>query len=78
MVFKEDPMLDAFEGHPPDYVALVSLDTSEFGPRFFGRDYGRKLGEWIRANYHTVSLFGAVPLQDGRFGIALLQRNQAP
>ncbi|UCC32626.1 MAG: glycosyltransferase family 39 protein [Phycisphaerales bacterium] len=71
-VFGEERMLAAFQASPPDYVVLVHKDTSEYGPRFFGRDYGRKLYDWIRQNYHPISRIGAPPLQTDQFGILLL------
>lgn len=73
MVFGEERMLVAFQSRPPDYVVLVHKDTSEYGPRFFGRDYGQKLFNWIRGNYRPVSLVGATPLQTDQFGILLLE-----
>jgi len=73
MVFGEERMLAAFQARPPDYVVLVHKDTSEYGPRFFGRDYGRTLYEWIRENYHPISRIGAQPLQTDQFGILLLE-----
>jgi len=38
----------------------------------FTRDYGQKLYEWIRENYHPISRIGAPPLQTDDFGILLL------
>jgi len=72
-VFGEERMLAAFQARPPDYVVLVHKDTSEYGPRFFGRDYGQRLYQWIRENYHPISLIGAQPLQTDQFGILLLE-----
>lgn len=76
MIFGEDKILASFESDPPDFIFLVHQDGSEFGPRFFGRDYARKIGTWITADYHSLEpLIGAPPLQDNRFGILLLERN---
>ncbi|MGD0389355.1 MAG: hypothetical protein ABSC42_10420 [Tepidisphaeraceae bacterium] len=76
LLFGEDGMLEALKKSPPDYVLLVHKDTSEFGERFFGRDYGRKLYTWIEDNYRQQPLpmldLGAEPLRDERFGIRLL------
>jgi hypothetical protein len=66
--------LRSLQAHPPDSVALVHRNTSEFGYRFFGRDYGQKVDAWIRANYHPVYLAGAQPFRDKRFGILLFLR----
>jgi hypothetical protein len=72
--YGEDRVLASFAAHPPDYVALVHKDTSEYGPRFFGRDYGQKIYTWVRAHYQEVALAGARPFEQERFGILLLKR----
>ena len=74
MIFGEDEILASFESGPPDFLLLVHQDGSEFGPRFFGRDYARKIGSWITAEYRSLKLIGAPPLQDNNFGILLLER----
>ena len=76
--YGEERMLAALRAAPPDYVALVHKDTREYGVRFFGHDYGRRLYAWIRRNYREVATFGARPLHDQRFGIALLRRVDTP
>ncbi|HEX4055637.1 MAG TPA: hypothetical protein VHX86_15335 [Tepidisphaeraceae bacterium] len=76
LLFGEDQMVAAMNATPPDYIFLVHKDTSEFGERFFGRDYGRKLFAWIDENYVEQPLpmldLGAEPLRGNRFGIRLL------
>ena len=72
--YGEERILAALEAAAPDYVALVHKDTREYGVRFFGHDYGRRLYAWMRRNYREVAVFGARPLRDQRFGIALLRR----
>jgi hypothetical protein len=74
-IFGEDCMVEAFQANPPDFVLLVGKDTSEFGYRFFGRDYARHLYEWITENYREVKLVGQPPFQDDRFGIRIMQRD---
>jgi hypothetical protein len=76
-IFGEDAILDSFRANPPDYIALVHKDTSEFGYQFFGRDYGQQVYAWIEENYRPAALIGDMPLQDARFGILFLQRNRA-
>ena len=78
MLFDEERIVESFQAHPPDLIALVHKDTLEMGFQFFGRDYGLKLGDWIAANYRPWSpscLIGAMPLQDDKFGILLLEKN---
>jgi hypothetical protein len=76
LMFGEERMLEALKKSPPDYVFLVHKDTSEFGERFFGRDYGRQIIAWIEENYRQQPLpmldLGAEPLRDEHFGIRLL------
>lgn len=69
----EGRILASFRDHPPDYIVLAHKDTSEEGYQFFGRDYAQNLFAWINSHYQAIRLFGAVPLQDGRFGLLLLQ-----
>ena len=70
----EDRIKRSFREHPPDFIALVQIDSSEFGYRFFGKDYGRELLNWIESNYKEVVLAGARPFIDDQFGILLLER----
>jgi hypothetical protein len=74
-LYGEDHILESFHNHPPDYITLVHKDTSEYGFRFFGRDYGQTLWAWIQKNYHPVALIGDPPLRDEKFGILLVGRN---
>ncbi len=74
ILFGETKILAAFREHPPDWIALVHKDTSEFGFRFFGQNYGRKLFAWIMAAYRPVGVVGAIPLRDNRQGILLMRR----
>jgi hypothetical protein len=73
--YGEDRLLASFAAHPPDFVALVDKDTSEYGARYFGRDYAQQLALWVRGHYHEISLAGGRPFEGGRFGILLLRRN---
>jgi hypothetical protein len=74
--YGENRLLAAVAAHPPDYVAIVHDDTSEFGFRFFGQDYGQRLMEWVQSHYHEVALAGERPFMNERFGILLLRRNK--
>lgn len=77
VLFGEARMLEAFRAAPPDVVVITHKDTSEYGYRFFGVDYARELGAWIRAEYQAVQVFGDPPLQQGsRFGAAVLVRKR--
>jgi len=74
VLFGEENILSDLKAHPPDWVALVHKDTSEFGYRFFGSDYGRLIGAWLERDYRMVHGIGAMPLQSEEFGILLLRR----
>jgi len=74
VLYGEDAIVEALEASPPDFVLLVHKDTSEFGYRFLGRDYGMFIGLWIRENYEEVSLIGEPPLVEGNFGMRLMRR----
>lgn len=73
----EDAVLADLAANPPDYIALVHRDNREFGVGFFGTDprNGRRLMDWVRPRYRQVWLWGSQPLQDGRAGIALLEKH---
>jgi hypothetical protein len=77
LLFGQSRMLAALSESPPDCALLVHKDTSEFGERFFGRDYGQRIYQWLILNYRVQELptldLGAEPLQGDHFGIRLLQ-----
>jgi hypothetical protein len=74
ILYGENRILTGFRSHPPEWIAVVHKDTDEFGVRFFGRDYARRLGRWVRENYHSEVCIGALPLKSDAFGILLLRR----
>jgi hypothetical protein len=76
--YGETNITAAYIRTPPDYIILVSEDTSDWKLGAFGveRGYGYDLMQWIRANYAPVWGMGAEPLQTKRFGIRVLKRRQ--
>ena len=78
IIFGEDAILDSLQEKPPDLIAIVHKDTSEYGYRFFGRDYGQSIMHWVRQDYRPLGVIGAPPLRDRRFGILLLERGELP
>ena len=73
----EEKMLEDLRAHPPDFIAVVHRDSSEFGVGPFGSDfrYGRLIRDWVRRDYTRVGRFGAEPFAGPRFGVALMQRS---
>jgi hypothetical protein len=39
-------------------VMVTNRPTSEFGEAIFGRDYCKKLMEWVEKNFEQVAIFG--------------------
>ena len=77
-VFGQSNMIQAVEQTKPDYIALLGIDTTEFGVHFFGDtdSFGRELIQWIHQNYRPVCLLGHDWNKDGEFGIEILKRDQ--
>ncbi len=73
-MFGEQRIMSAHVAAPPDFILLAHRDTSEYGYRFFGGDYGVPLAQWIVDHYHPVARAGALPFKEERFGLLLLQR----
>jgi hypothetical protein len=79
-VFGQANMTRAVEQARPDYIALLGVDTSEFGVDFFGDtdSFGRELLQWINRGYGPVCLIGHDWKKDGEFGIEILKRSGPP
>lgn len=71
--YGERLLVDALSRRPPDWIALVEKDTSEYGPRYFGHDYGMTIGAWVAGAYRPVSLVGSPPFTGAGFGVLLLR-----
>ena len=74
LLWGEDTILSELRQSPPDVVAIVHKDTSEYGAARFGRDYGERIWAWIENTYERKAVFGANPLASSRFGIAIMER----
>jgi hypothetical protein len=53
-LFGEDRMCAAFAARPPDWMVVINRPAMEYGYRFLGDDYGRRLLDWVEANYRVV------------------------
>lgn len=49
----EDQILREIEARPPDRIAVVARDVTEYGYRGFGIDYDLRLAAWIRSHYRV-------------------------
>ncbi len=78
IMFGEDKMLASFRECPPDWIVLIHRDSSEYGTEFFGRDYGKLLGQWITSNYEIVRVIGDMPFTGKYFGISITKRRAFP
>jgi hypothetical protein len=77
LLFGEERIVKAFEAAPPDLVIITHKNTAEYGAPFFGVDYARDLGAWLRSEYVAAQVFGDPPLQpQSRFGVAVLKRRR--
>lgn len=73
----EAQVLPAFRANPPDYTVLVQRNTSDYGARSFGGDYGQECMRWIQDNYRPIWRHVVPPIHDERFAIMLLRRKDA-
>ncbi|MGD0623928.1 MAG: hypothetical protein ABSB32_04315 [Thermodesulfobacteriota bacterium] len=78
IIFGEDRILASLDKTPPDYVVLVEKDTSEYGYRYFGKNYGIKLFSWIQEHYKEMHTIGQQPFTGRGFGIVIAKKIQKP
>ena len=72
-MFGEENMLHMLKQNPPTFIAFVHRDDSEYGAKYFGRDYARLIMSWAREKYSIVWQLGNKPFQDRRFGVEILK-----
>ncbi|OGW92034.1 MAG: hypothetical protein A3D28_02050 [Omnitrophica bacterium RIFCSPHIGHO2_02_FULL_63_14] len=65
------------EASRPDYVLLVDRDASEHGARYFGKDYGKAIYDWVKRDYEAVRSIGEEPFSGRGFGVTVLKRATA-
>lgn len=75
-MYGQEEMLRAIERRPPDLIAMVSTDSSEYGARYFGQDYARTIGQWIDRNYQREQVFEMQTGPRQLFRIVLLRLGQ--
>lgn len=75
LIYGEERILRDFRASPPDFIAVVHKNTTEYGFPLFGRDYAEDFYAWVKANYSRVHRTGQEPLvKVSQFGIDLLRR----
>jgi hypothetical protein len=67
----EPRVLKDLEAAPPTYIAIVYHDFYEFEYRFFGKDFGLDIYQWILGNYDSFKVIGNDPVKGESFGIHL-------
>ena len=71
-------MIASLERSPPPYILLVDQEFPELGFKYFGKDFGADIMDWIVQNYSLEKQFGETPFTSQGFGIQILkQRNVA-
>jgi hypothetical protein len=73
----EQQVLNDLQGTPPTYIAIVYHDFLEFGTRFFGKDFGKDIYQWILKDYESFKLIGKDPVKGEGFGIHLYKLKSA-
>jgi hypothetical protein len=69
----EQKVLKDLQATPPTYIAIVYHDFLEFGYRFFGKDFGQDIYQWISEDYASFKLIGKDPVKGEGFGIHLFK-----
>jgi len=67
----EQRVLTDLQTTPPTYVAIVYHDFLEFGTRFFGKNFGKDIYQWVLKDYDSIKLIGKDPVKGEGFGIHL-------
>ena len=76
-MFGESRMLDDLRAHPPDWIAFINRDTSEYGPAVFGIDYARDIRDWMIEHYEVRQQTGH-DMTSTEPGYTLLERRTDP
>jgi len=73
----EQRVLNDLQATPPTYIAIVYHDFLEFDTRFFGKDFGKDIYQWILKDYESFKLIGKDPVKGEGFGIHLYKLKSA-
>lgn len=78
IIFGEDEIVESFKKSSPDFFIFVDKDTSIYGYKYFGKEYGTKIYQWVLENYKELMTIGNEPLSGNGFGIKILKRIDRP
>ena len=73
----EQRVLKDLQATPPTYIVIVYHDFLEFGTRFFGKDFGKEIYQWISEDYASFKIIGKDPVKGEGFGIHLYKLKTA-
>jgi hypothetical protein len=79
---EERRMIRQLQDKQVRFIFLFNRPTTEFGPKIFGVDYCRTIGEWIKSNYEVAAVFGDglsldVQIGDPAFFIKCYRRKES-
>jgi hypothetical protein len=72
--YGEDEIAADYAAHPPDWIVFTPKDLSPLGYRYFGWDFARDMGTWMKSEYEPVAAFGEPPSDAMPFGVQILRR----
>jgi hypothetical protein len=76
---RDEAVVNQLQRNPPDYVALVSRNLTEFGLKPFGEtpSSGQLLLRWVTQNYERAASIGGDPLDPKQGGAVILKHKMA-
>jgi len=78
MLIGEAVMLNRLKATPPLYILFANFDYVWWGGRFFGKDYGKSIFEWVLSNYTLMKQIGPTPFTGQGFGVQIWKRKGDP
>lgn len=78
LVGGDGPVIRLLESNTPDYIILVHRQYPEWGMRYFGKDFGKGIYQWLLDHYSPTQRIGAVPFTDNGFGAQVYRLKQGP
>jgi len=74
----EAAMLNRLQKAQPPYILFANFDYVWFGGRFFGKDYGKPIFEWVVSDYSLMKQIGPTPFTGQGFGVQIWKRKGDP